>query len=330
LNNLKVRSILEPQFSAHFVFLEREVETLLQDYRIETRMEDVRQCYNGYLFGDHVIYNPWSILNYVDNWSLGTLPYWVNASGNEQVRRLLLHSDSQVKKDLEDLLLGTNIEKEVSDHLVFGEIEHNPDAIWSFLLLSGYLTVRSVTVTENGAMVGSLTIPNKEVGSVYRGIFHDWFRLGLTGRKHRELLEVLTGGDTEVFQSLFADYAEKTFSYLDTGGDEPENMYHSFTLGLLVSLWDAYEIKSNRESGYGRYDVMLIPRNAGRNGIVIEFKKVNRDRGETLDSAVGAALKQIEGKQYASESQERGVRDILCLGIAIDGKRMKIRAHKYT
>lgn len=328
LNNLKVRSLLEPQFSTHFGFLEHEVAEMLAYYEIGTKIEEVRSWYNGYRFGDSVVYNPWSILNFTDSSSLGTLPYWVNTSGDELIRRLFVRGGIQVQEDLACLLRGERIRKPIADTLVYEDIRSSPDALWSFLLFSGYLKAESVSLTEEGSRLVDLAVPNKEVGTVYRKIVLSWFQppIHAADSQYEKMLEALVAGNIPDFEHNFREIVMVTFSYFDTSHTYPENVYHAFSLGLLVSLRDAYEVKSNRESGFGRYDIILLPRNSRNKGIVLEFKKVNREQGETLEAAADAALKQMEEKRYDTELRERGVRDILYLGIAFDGKLAKVKA----
>lgn len=323
LNNLRVCSLLDPEFSAHFGLREPEVEELLHYYQVGMESEQVKNWYNGYVFGGTTIYNPWSILNFAAGWEKGLQPYWVNTSGNELVRQLITESGGDVKEELECLIRGESIRKTVNDNIIFRDIRNNPEALWSFLLLSGYLKVQSDTLIE-GIHHCDLLIPNREVAVLYRQMVLSWFETSIHGKRHRMMLEAMLQGDIGTFEDIFADFVWKTFSMFDTGGDEPEKVYHAFVLGLLVSLDDTYEVKSNRESGYGRYDVMLFPKETGRPGVVIEFKKAQR--GETLEEAAASARRQIEEKRYASELELRGVRDIVNLAIAFSGKQVKVES----
>lgn len=319
LNHIKVYSLLTAQFHQYFGLLEHEVETLLQDYGITCEMSDVKQWYNGYRFWDTVIYNPWSILNYADSHQDGLRPYWVNTSSNDVIRQILRESSGEIKEDLECLLRGESITKELDDNIVFGDVKHLPDALWSFLLFSGYVTAESVELRD-GIIYGQLRIPNQEVASLYRQIVLSWMKPH--DRSHRLMLEALTAGEVADFQQIFTDLVRTSFSIFDASGQEAEKVYHAFVLGLLVRLQDDYQVKSNRESGYGRYDVMLIPHDKKRLGIVFEFKKA-RDK-ETLTEAARAALQQIDDKQYESELQQLGVVRVLKLGIAFAGKQVHI------
>lgn len=197
--------------------------------------------------------------------------------------------------------------------------------IWSFLLCSGYLKYTTKELVD-GKWHCRLQIPNREVKYLYREIISGWFGQSIYQDKLRKMLKGLTGGDIETFEVIFREFVVKSFSFFDTTREEPEKVYHAFVLGLLVSLHETYEVKSNRESGYGRYDVMLIPKDLSRQGVILEFKKVNPHRRESLEDAVEAALRQIEEKNYEQELKERGVRSITKLGIAFQGEELSIKA----
>lgn len=321
LNNLQVSSLLHPRFSQYFGLLEHEVEEMLQYYGADNKAEAVKSWYNGYVFGDSTVYNPWSIINYADNWQIGLQPYWVNTSSNDLVKQIIARSNPKVKEELETLLRGESIRKEINDNVVFGEIENNSESLWSFLLMSGYLKVQSKTLVE-GITICDLVIPNKEVEGLYRQIVGEWFRQGAYGHQYEQMLQGLLDGDMDTFEPLFQEIVMNTFSYFDLSGKRPENVYHSFVLGLLVSIGDQYEVKSNRESGYGRYDVMLIPKDQAKKGIIIEFKKVNETKKETLQEAVHQAMQQIERKKYEQELRLRGITNILKIAMAFQGKEV--------
>jgi hypothetical protein len=324
LNNLEVRTLLKTEYSTHFGLLENEVEEMLKHYEIEFETEEVKNWYNGYIFGENVIYNPWSIVNFVKYWRDGLLPYWVNTSSNDLVKQLITRSGREVKEDLENLIQDQSIQKVVDDNVVFGEIENNSNTIWSFLLFNGYLKYTCKELIE-GIWHCNLKVPNNEVKYLYREIITGWFKENISNDHLRLMLKCLTTGEIKTFGKIFREFVAKTFSYFDTGGKEPEKVYHAFVLGLLVNLNNEYEVKSNRESGYGRYDVMLIPKDAAKNGIIIEFKKADPEEGEDLEKAATAALNQIAEKNYRQELVERGVRKIINLGIAFEGKEIMIK-----
>ncbi len=206
-----------------------------------------------------------------------------------------------------------------------GEVEENEENVWSFLLFSGYLKALTSELIR-GEFVCSLAIPNYEVELLYNKIILSWF-VNQSGRnKLQSLLNSLISGEIKTFTVLFKDYVMASLSYFDTGGQEPEQFYHAFVLGLLVGLRPEYEVKSNRESGYGRYDVMIIPRDINKTGIIIEFKKVDADEGGDLEKAAESALQQIEAKEYQQELFERGIHKIIKLGIVFRGKEVLVKA----
>ena len=325
LNNLEVCSLLAPEFSTSFGLLEDEVEALLHEYEIGSDLDLVKQWYNGYMFGDTVIYNPWSILNYVKKWKTGFQPFWVNTSDNDLIRQIISRSGASVKQELETLLLGGRIEKTVDDNVVFREIEHSPETIWSFLLMSGYLKIEGKKLVE-GIVYGKLIIPNKEVAYLYRQIILGWFNQSIHNDNYQMMLKSLVTGDLDLFEVIFRDFVMKSFSYFDTAQEQSEKVYHAFVLGLLLGLSDAYEVKSNRESGYGRYDVMLIPKDPTQLGIVIEFKKAGALKKESLEEAAVDALAQIEQMKYTQELADRGITNVIQLGIAFQGKALCMKA----
>lgn len=335
LNNLEVGSLLKLEYSTHFGLLEQEVAAMLDYYEVGTDFAEVKTWYNGYVFGDTVIYNPWSIINYAKSWKNGLQPYWVNTSSNDLVRQIITRSGYKVKEELETLLRGGSIRKEVNDNVVFQEIESSSDLLWSFLLLSGYL--KTVAKERNIRLYCDLEIPNREVMYLFEDIVLKWFQSNLEVDQYDLMLESLLVGDIESFGDIFKEIVLTTFSYFDTSGRHPEKVYHAFVLGILVRLRDTYEVKSNRESGHGRYDVMLIPKgipeenqqskhrlDSNRKGIIIEFKNVRA--GETLETAADAALKQIVEKRYTSELEMRGIQKILLLGITFAGKEVLIKS----
>jgi Protein of unknown function (DUF1703)./Predicted AAA-ATPase. len=323
LNNLKVSTVIREDYSNKFGFTEEETAGLLAEMGIDHKMDEVREWYNGYRFGSTVIYNPWSILNYADSWKEGFRPHWVNTGSSDLIRDMLTRAGSEVKLDLELLVKGGELVKAVREDTVLTEIEDSTESLWSFLLFSGYLKAAE-TWMEGKKTMCRLKIPNNEVEYVFEEIILHWVNKGIGGTDHRYLLKSLTSGDVKTFGRIFRDIVRKSLSYFDVGGNEPEKFYHAFVLGLMVSLTGEYEVKSNRESGYGRYDVMLIPTDRQGKGIVMEFKKA--DEEETLEEACTAALGQIKGKAYASDLAGLGVKDVLTLGIAFRHKEVRVMA----
>jgi len=230
-----------------------------------------------------------------------------------------------VQEDLARLMEGEGIRKKITNLLAYGEIADTPDALWSFLLFSGYLKAKEKTLSEYGELSAVLLIPNKEIRYVYREIILGWFQpnIRIADKQYEKMLKALLSGNIAVFEHNFREMIQVVFNCFDVDRRQPEVAYHAFSLGLLVSLRDTYEVKSNRESGDGRYDVLLLPRHPNGRGIVLEFKKVRKEHGETLDNA---ALRQIRERRYDTELRERGVSDIVRIGIAFEGKQVRMKA----
>ncbi len=329
LNNLGVFTLLRPEFSTAFGLTEAEVEQAMKDFDLEGRTANVRDWYNGYVFGGRVVYNPWSIVNYLNSADKQFRPYWLHTADNAIVEKLLTRGGKELKRELESLLAGESVEKRIEENIVFGDIEKNDNLLWSFLLFGGYLKYESQRPddVDPAKLWCRLAIPNWEVRSSYIDLVQKWFASRLEDDKLEVLLRALLGGEIETFEDLLAELVENSFSFWDAGGHDPEKVYQAFVIGLLVRLSGEYEVKSNQESGFGRYDVMLIPRNpqSPRGGIIIEFKKVNVKRGETKDRAIAQAFQQIEEKNYASVLKARGVQRIRKLAIVFKGKQVWVK-----
>ncbi|PRX21219.1 PD-(D/E)XK nuclease superfamily protein [Orenia metallireducens] len=320
LNNLLVSTLLDIPYDSYFGLLEEEVEEIFDYYNLTYKVEEIKSWYNGYKFGEKIVYNPWSIINCI--YQQGELrPYWANTSGNELIKRLITESGSGVKKDLEHLLEGSSVKKEIDDNIIFSDLEKSNNTIWSFLLLSGYLKA-SKQERKLGHLYCELEIPNIEVEYIYRSIILDWFKENLRNEELEWMLKSLTEGDIETFTKIFKEIVESSFSYFDIGRGNSENFYHAFVLGLMVNLRGEYQVKSNRESGYGRYDVMLIPNNKEQLGIVMEFKKVGNS--DSLEEGAKQALEQIKDRNYRSNLMEEGITEILEIGLAFQGKRVLV------
>ncbi|NMM65967.1 AAA family ATPase [Clostridium sp. P21] len=323
LNNLQVNTILSFKFNDKFGFTEEELKHLVEYYNLKGKSEDIKTWYNGYIFGGKVIYNPWSVLNYIDNNEAGFMPYWINSSSNDLIKKLLLKGDRDIKLELEELIEGNSINKSVDDTIVMQEVEDSNQNIWSFLLMSGYLKAVN---TENieGILNCKLKIPNKEVLIFYRSLIKKWFQETMTSQKYELMLNMLITGEIDIFAGIFKQFVINNLSYFDVSGTEPEKVYHAFVLGMLISLSENYEVKSNKESGYGRYDVMLVPKDISKIGIVMEFKKIDDFLSTTIEEATKAALKQINDMKYADELVNRGIKDIIKLAIVFKGKKVEI------
>jgi predicted AAA-ATPase/PD-(D/E)XK nuclease superfamily protein len=321
LNNVEIFTVFNRGFQDKFGLTEEEVKALLTEYGLLEQLDDIRKWYNGYRIGAYEgIYNPWSVLHCIKN--EGRLaPYWVNTSENSLMRELVTQGSEELKADLEELIRGGTVKKTIEDGLVFPELKDNPDAVWSLFLYSGYLSLAEPYEPETPY---ELRIPNHEVKGLYNSIILRWFKQTIEEEKYNLLLKSLTSGDVDTFSQIFEKFLLSAFSYFDIGEDESEKIYHSFVLGVLIGLKETYDVKSNRESGLGRYDVMLIPKNRDDLGIVFEFKKARPS--ETLDLAAASPLKQIEERKYDLELKAQGVCRIMHLGMAFKGKGIAIRS----
>lgn len=324
-NNISSFTILDEGFQDKFGLLEAEVSKLLEDYGFSDHLPEVRKWYDGYRVGSCPgIYNPWSVLNYI--MQKGVLsPYWVNTSDNVLMKQLIAEGTDDLKADMEELLRGGIVEKTVEEGIIFTDLKKNPDTVWSLLLFSGYLTMAA---TPSYGTPCKLQIPNIEVSELYRSMVLNWFKESIREPKYRLLLTSLASGDIKSFSQIFKEFVSSSFSVFDITQKEPERVYHAFVLGLLVGLKDRYQVKSNRESGLGRYDVILFPRDSQDLGIVMEFKKVEIAGEAHLEAAANSAIKQIEEKNYAQELLDEGVKRILYLGFAFNGKTVFI-THKF-
>ena len=251
------------------------------------------------------------------------MPYWINSSSNDLIKRLLLKGDKDMKLELEDLMEGKSISKVIDDNIVMSEVEDSNQNIWSFLLMSGYL---KAVKTENieGRLHCELKIPNKEVHIFYENLIEKWFQETMTNQKYEEMLSNLITGDIENFGYVFQEFVIDNISYFDASGKEPEKVYHSFVLGMLISLSNTHEVKSNKESGYGRYDVMIIPKDISKIGIIIEFKKINTLSKESIEEGTLKALTQIEDMKYSQELINKGIKNIIKIAIVFKGKEVEI------
>ena len=287
LNNLLVYTILDTEFEDKFGFTQREVQQLLKDWDLEDQLPSIQTWYNGYQFGNTTVYNPWSLLSCVNKKGL-LKPYWVNTSDNSLIKKLISSATNDVKEELEMLLHGEKVEKAISEAVIFPGIENNSNALWSLLLFSGYVTYKSCKLIL-GKTYCNLTIPNQEIRLLYHDLITEIFEETLTTSKVSILLQSLTSGDTHTFGILLQEFFINSISMYDLPATEPEKSYHLFVLGLLILLADHYQVKSNRESGLGRYDIMLIPKDVDKLGIIIEFKKATLPK-ESLELVAKKAL----------------------------------------
>lgn len=331
LNNLKVITTTSDEYATSFGFTETEVFTALEMFGMQKERENVKTWYDGFIFGSYGdVYNPWSILNFLEKGRYDT--YWANTSSNTLVGKLIREGNRNIKTTFETLLEGGTIHCAVDEQIVYNQLDDNEDAIWSLLLASGYLKVlkyEKLNVDdENQESRYELTLTNFEVKNMFRTMVRGWFK-GTAG-DYNDFVKSLLRGDLEAMNAYMNRVAFRTFSYFDTGnsifGEETERFYHGFVLGLIVDLDGEYRITSNRESGFGRYDVMLEAKDQQKDSFILEFKVHNKKKENTLEDTVEAALKQIEEKQYEAELISRGVKreKIRKYGFAFEGKNVLI------
>lgn len=329
LNNLRVVTTTSNLYADCFGFTEEEVFAALDEYGMGDKKDEVKQWYDGFTFGEHRdIYNPWSITNYLDERRL--YPYWASTSSNGLVSRLIRTASADVKEKMEDLLRGQEITVNFDEQIVYNQLDDNEEAIWSLLLASGYLKVQNIDY--RGITLEpwyTLDITNIETLSMFMTMFRGWFKN--KDANYNDFVKALLKGSLKEMNIYMNDVALATFSSFDTGKkpsekSQPERFYHGFVLGLLVELRDRYQIRSNRESGYGRYDVMLTPVTEVDDAIVIEFKVHEPDEEETLQDTVRVALDQITEKDYDAELLAQGISvdRIRHYGFAFEGKKVLI------
>ena len=329
LNNLRVVTTTSNLYADCFGFTEEEVFAALDEYGMSDKKDEVKQWYDGFTFGEHRdIYNPWSITNYLDEHRL--YPYWASTSSNGLVSRLIRTASADVKEKMEDLLRGQAITVNFDEQIVYNQLDDNEEVIWSLLLASGYLKVQNIDY--RGITLEpwyTLDITNIETLSMFMTMFRGWFKN--KDANYNDFVKALLKGSLKEMNIYMNDVALATFSSFDTGKKpsekgQPERFYHGFVLGLLVELRDRYQIRSNRESGYGRYDVLLIPMIKTDDAIVIEFKVHDPGEETSLQDTVQSALQQISDKNYDAELLAQGIpaKQIRHYGFAFEGKKVLI------
>ena len=338
LNHLKVVTTTANKYETAFGFTEEEVWKALEECGLSTEKENVKKWYDGFVFGNHTdIYNPWSILNFLDTGKIAL--YWANTSSNSLVSKLIREGNRDIKVQFEELLKGENLYVPVDEQIVYDLLNENENAVWSLLLASGYLKVLSYgdpgVLGYQEEICYELALTNLEVKMMFRDLVRSWFWKASTD--YNAFLKAMLMGDQKAMNRYMNRVALNIFSYFDTGkrpsGQEPERFYHGFVLGLMVDLQRDYVVKSNRESGFGRYDVIIEPKNVEKNpGVIIEFKVYDEEDEKNLKETALAALAQIEEKQYEVELLEKGVPEdkIYQYGFAFEGKQVWIEKAQFS
>ena len=313
LNNLEVVTTTSDKYETAFGFTEEEVFSALDEFGMSEKKMDVKRWYDGFTFGNKTdIYNPWSVIHYLDKGKLRA--YWANTSSNALVSKLIREGNRDVKQSFERLLSGEHLVTSIDEQVVYNMLDADETAIWSLLLASGYLKVIKTTEHEGNelgtcALNCELAITNYEVKLMFGGIIHGWFSDNISD--YNDFIKALLLGDVDAMNDYMNCVSQSVFSCFDTGKNpskkEPERFYHGFVLGLMVELADRYTITSNRESGFGRYDVMLEPKRESDDAIILEFKVFQPRKERELLDTVQAALKQIEDKNYEAVLIAKGI-----------------------
>lgn len=328
LNNIEVVTTTSEKYEEAFGFTQEEVWKALKEYGLYEERENVREWYDGFTFGrKRDIYNPWSITNYLDKRKFAT--YWANTSSNDLVGKLIREGSPDMKVIMEDLLEGRTLHTQIDEQIVFNQLGCSEDAVWSLLLASGYLCLEQYNLNKRGYTEYELKLTNKEVFILFEKMIDGWFKQSASS--YNAFIKALLLGDVDAMNICINRVASSIFSYFDTGKNpseetEPERFYHGFVLGLMVDLQDRYKITSNRESGFGRYDVMLEPLQDLDDAVIIEFKVCNTAKKQTLGDAVTDALDQIDRMNYAADLKAKGLPPdrIRKYGFAFEGKRVLI------
>ena len=331
LNHLMVVTSTSEMYTDCFGFTEKEVSAALREYGMQEKLPLVKKWYDGFTFGSRKdVYNPWSILNYLKTEKLAT--YWANTSSNHLVDQLIREGNTKIKISMEDLLNGKHLYKEIDEQIIFDQLDHDENAIWSLFLASGYLKVENYTLNEDtGTDLYELSLTNKEVQIMFQKMIRKWF--SGTDIVYNDFIKAMLNNDVKSMNIYMNKIALTTFSYFDSGRKpseeaQPERFYHGFVLGLVVELAERYNITSNRESGFGRYDVMLEPKRKDDFAVIMEFKVRETEEEASLEETANEALEQIERQKYAASLEARGIAaaKIRKYGFAFEGKKVLIRS----
>ena len=323
LNNLTVNSVMDEKYDQFFGFTASEVRDMLEYYGALDKEAELKDWYDGYLFGSTEIYNPWSVINYI---SKGCIPqaYWVNTGKNEILEDVLKVATDDITERLYSLLQGERVIAQIDQNVVYRSLSEDPANIYSLLLVAGYLKTPKKELQADGSYLCEVSIPNREIAAVYKSeILSHLLQIGaITRTTANKIAESLYANDYKKLQKAIAEYMDKSISFYDAGA---EGFYHGLVLGLIALMDNQYKIKSNRESGDGRYDISLFPREGRYPGIIMELKWKKDLSADELSGLADEALIQIDEKRYDAEMKEDGIQDILKFGIAFSGKKVSVK-----
>lgn len=317
MNNLKTYSILDDGYSSYFGFTEKEVKDMLRYYGKDDKYNELSEWYDGYRFGNTEIFNPWSVINYISD-NCFPKAFWQSTGSNEIIGEIIQAATPEITKDLYKLLCGEKIAAYIDTGVIYPEVQNNPYSIYSFLLVAGYLKVANIYPQSDGNFMCDVAIPNKEITFVYEKEV-----LNRTNQNSLaiSISQAIFSKDTQKLQALLEDFMVKNISSIDGAN---EGFYHGMMLGLCAILGNRYKIRSNRESGLGRFDIQLMPLTKGMPGFIFEFKHT-KDEHTDLSALADSALQQIEAKKYDTELRDNGVNSIISIGIAFRGKSAVVR-----
>lgn len=324
LNNLQIISLLNNDYSEYFGFTQEEISDLLHYYSLEERQEELKKWYDGYRFGNTEVYNPWSVINYANDkiWSsaLFPKPYWSNTSSNSIIRELIETADVSAKKEIEELIAGGTIRKQIHEEITYTDIHVSQDNLWNFLFFTGYLKMTNQSMEGNQIYL-DLSIPNEEIRYIYQNTIREWFNQKIKSTDLTPMFQSMLRGDSEAFEDFLKKHLRESISYYDT----KEAYYHGFLTGILSGLQD-YEILSNREAGNGRPDILLKPYDELNPVVIIEIKFT--DKFSSMEKKCEDALQQIENKAYAAGSLDEGYKTIRKYGICFCKKSCMVKSSK--
>ena len=321
-NNFDVYTVLDNEFSNDFGITSEEIKEIIKNFKIEEDKEEIKRWYDGYVVGSTELYNQWSVLNYINKKQL--IPYWVNTSSNDLIK-LILKNSYTIKEQIERLLNDEEIDVKVDQETVIAGIEKNENNIWGLLVGTGYLKVTGVVDLQR--KIYKVKIPNMEIKLLFEEIVDDWFRDKVIGNDLNSILKDLITLNFEEFEEKFKILVRQMFSYMDVGENTAENFYHAFVLGMLVGLRDTYYVNSNRESGMGRYDIMLEPKDKNANSFIMEFKVFKAEKEKSIEETIENAKKQIEEKKYEENLKEREFTNITKMVFAFKTKEVKMEVY---